>query len=129
MKKVMLVDDEPDAIEFISAMLEDLEGVEIVSAPDGETALQKIKDNPPDLVVLDVQMPGMSGFDVFTELRKNDATKELPVVMLTGVSEKTGVPMSSDDMGEFLGIKPDAFIEKPVEAKLLQDTVSKVLGL
>ena len=129
MKKILLVDDEPDAIEFILAMLEDLEGIEIDSATDGETALKKIRENIPDVVILDVQMPGISGFDVFTELRKDDATKALPVIMLTGVSEKIGVPLSSDDMGEFLGVKPDAFIEKPVEAKILQETVSKVLGL
>ncbi len=83
MKKVLLVDDEPDAFEVAQVMLEEIDGIVIDTAPDGETALKRIAESTPDLVILDVEMPGMSGFHVFTELRKGEATRELPVVMLT----------------------------------------------
>jgi len=128
-KTVLIVDDEPDAIEIVETMLSEIAGVAVISATDGDSGLAKVRESKPDLVILDVQMPGKSGFDVFTELRQDDATKDLPVIMLTGVAEKTGLRFSADDMAEFLGKEPEAYIEKPVDPATLQATVSRVLGL
>ncbi len=83
----------------------------------------------PDLVILDVQMPGKGGFDVFAEMKQDEASADIPVIMLTGVAEKTGMAFSSQEMGDFLGREPDAYIEKPVDPATLQQTVSRVLGL
>ena len=91
--------------------------------------LEKAKEAKPDLIILDVQMPGKSGFDLFSELDKDESTKDIPVVMLTGVEEKTGIGFSAKSMGEFFGKEPAAYIEKPVDATELQNTVSKLLGL
>ena len=128
-KSVLIVDDEQDAVDIVEAMLSDIEGVSTMSANDGDDGLSKAKEAKPDLVILDVQMPGMNGFDVFAELKKDDATKAIPVIMLTGVAEKTGIGFSGKDMKDFIGKEPDAYIEKPVEAEKLQQTVSQLLEL
>lgn len=128
-KLVLVVDDEVDAVDFVKSMLSDVEGVETASASDGDSALAKVDEINPDLIILDVQMPGKNGFEVFAELKKNDSTKNIPVIMLTGVEDKTGVQFSSEDMGDYLGSKPEAFIDKPVSPEKLQETVKSVLGL
>ena len=128
-KQVLVIDDEIDAIDIVEAMLADLEGVAILSANDGDSGLNKVREFQPDLIILDIQMPGKSGFDVFSELKKDETTSSIPVVMLTGVMEKTGINFSADDMGNFIGEKPTAYIEKPVDPSVLQKTVSDILGL
>jgi len=128
-KTVLIVDDEPDAIEFVETALSELGGVATVSATDGVSGLQKAKEAKPDLIILDVQMPGKNGFDVFVDLKKDAATQSIPVIMLTGVADKVGIRFSGKDMGEFMGEEPDAYIEKPVNPEELQKTVSKLLGL
>lgn len=128
-KKVLIVDDEPDAIDIAEAMLSEIDCITVLSANDGESGLAKAREAIPDLIILDVQMPGKSGFDVFADLKRDDATKNIPVVMLTGVGDRTGLSFSADEMKEFLGSEPEAYIEKPVDAETLQKTVSKVLGL
>jgi len=128
-KTVLIVDDEPDAIEFVEAALSELGGVATLSANDGVSGLQRAKEAKPDLIVLDVQMPGKSGFDMFVDLKKETSTKDIPVIMLTGVADKVGIRFSGRDMGEFMGEVPEAYIEKPVDPEELKKTVSRLLGL
>lgn len=127
-KRVLIIDDEPDAVEIVEAMLSELDGITTLSAHDGNSGLVQAKKTNPDLIILDVQMPGKNGFEVFTELRKEAATKDIPVVMLTGVGEKIGISFSVNNMGDFLGSAPDAYVEKPVDAVTLQTIVSKLIG-
>ncbi|HIJ65720.1 MAG TPA: response regulator [Candidatus Hydrogenedentes bacterium] len=128
-KQILIVDDELDAVEFVTVVLEDVENVTTISANDGVSGLAKAKEAMPDLIILDVQMPGRGGFDVFADLKKDNATKGIPVIMLTGVGEKAGIHFSGKDMGQFIGAEPDAYIEKPVDPAELQKTVSGLLGL
>ena len=128
-KTVLIVDDEPDAVEFATAALGELEGIVVLSAGDGLSGLAKAKEVGPDLIILDVQMPGKEGFDVFVDLKKDEATRDIPVVMLTGVAEKVGIGFSAKDMKEFLGGEPQAYLEKPINPVDLQDTVRRLLGL
>ena len=128
-KKILIIDDEPDAIDITETMLSIFDGITILSASDGVSGLAEAKEADPDLVILDVQMPGKNGFDVFSDLKKDGATKDIPVIMLTGVEEKTGIGFSSNSMNEFLGYEPDAYIEKPVNPDRLQKTVARLLGL
>jgi CheY-like chemotaxis protein len=128
-KKVLIVDDEPDAIEIVEAMLSELDSITTLSANDGDSALAVAKDVVPDLIILDVQMPGKSGFDVFSELKNENVTSDIPVIMLTGIGEKTGIGFSAANMEEYLGKAPDNYIEKPVDAVTLQKTVSKLLEI
>ena len=124
-KCVLIVDDEPDAVDIVEIMLSEISGISTMSVNDGESALVKARETNPDLIILDVQMPYKSGFDVFTELKKDESTKAIPVIMLTAVEEKTGIGFSAEAMKEFLGTYPEEYIEKPVNAMILQKTVSK----
>ena len=128
-KRVLIVDDEPDAIEIVEAMLSEVTGVSTLSANDGDSGLAKAKESNPDLIIMDVQMPGKNGFEVFSELKKDESLKGIPVIMLTGIKEKTNIGFSAENMKDFIGVEPEAYIEKPVDAVTLQETVSKILRL
>jgi DNA-binding response OmpR family regulator len=125
-RKILVMDDEPDAVEFVKAVLEEA-GYAVVSAPDGEAGLRAARDQKPDLIILDVQMPGKDGFTVFADLRADAGLRRVPVVMLTGVGERLGISFSAQDMGDYLGQEPDAYVEKPVDPQVLQDTVRDLL--
>ena len=128
-KTVLIVDDEPDAIAIVEVVLSEIEGVSTISAPDGDTGIALAREKSPDLMILDVQMPERTGFDVFAELRKDDATASIPVIMVTGVAEKAGLPFSAEEMKDFLGDAPEAYLEKPVDMDALRKAVSQILGL
>ena len=125
MRKALVVDDESDAREFVRAILEP-DGWEVEEAENGNAGLEKAASLKPDLIVLDVQMPDKNGFDVFTELIKDPGNKDTKVIMLTGVAEKTGIKFSADDMGEYLGKEPDAYVEKPINPDAFKRVVKKV---
>ena len=128
-KRVLIVEDDPDAIDIIESMLSEISGIITLSANDGNSGLEKAKETKPDLIILDIQMPGKSGFEVFSELKRDGSLKDTPVVVLTGVKEKTGLGFSAEDMKEYFGSEPEAYIEKPVDAVTLQNTVSRLLGV
>jgi CheY-like chemotaxis protein len=127
MRKALVVDDESDAREFVRAILEP-DGWEIIEAEDGAAGIEKAKETQPDLVILDVEMPNVNGFHVFTELIKLPETAGTKIVMLTGVADKLGMRFSADDMGNFLGRQPDAYVEKPIDPdqfkRVVQDVTS-----
>jgi len=125
-KKVLLADDDLDVHAFVRAALED-DGYELVTATDGAAALDLVRTEKPDIALLDVQMPGKDGFQVFAELRRDEATRTIPIIMLTGVTARTGIPFDAQAMGEFLGNEPEAYIEKPIDPEALRATVSELL--
>ena len=129
LKKILLVDDEPDNIEFCEAMLSGIGDFNIESANNGMIGIQKALSFQPDLIVLDVQMPVMNGFQVFKELKKEAITSNIPVIMLTGISTTQGLSYDAKDMEITLGAEPEAYIDKPVEPEIFQKTVSKLLGI
>ena len=126
-KKILVVDDEPDAVQGITAMLE-AGGYSVCSASDGDAGLATARKEKPDLILMDVQMPGKDGFKTFAELRLDDSMKNIPVVFLTGVGERTGIHFSAFDVEEYLGSKPEGYVEKPVDANRLLKTINKILG-
>ena len=81
-KRVLLIEDEPNIIEAISFILS-RDGWTVHTHEDGETAMQKIIAMPPDLIILDVMLPGQSGFDILRDVRAHETTKATPVMMLT----------------------------------------------
>jgi CheY-like chemotaxis protein len=126
-RKVLVVDDEPECREFVRAILEP-DGWEVAEAADGAAGLAQAKALRPDLIVLDVEMPKRSGFDVFKELAEDPALARTRVVMLTGVAEKTGLRFSAEDMAGFLGREPDAYVEKPIDPAAFQRVIARVTG-
>lgn len=128
-KKILLVDDDTDTIEFCKAMLSEIGDFNFESANNGRTGIQKAVSFHPDLIVLDVQMPVMNGFQVFTELKKEAITCNIPVIMLTGISTTQGLRYDAKDMGITLGAEPEAYMDKPVEPQEFIKTVSELLEI
>jgi CheY-like chemotaxis protein len=85
MPRVLVVDDEPDAVYLLREFLE-AKGYEVLTASDGEEALQKVKEERPHVILLDVRMPGMNGLEVLKRVREID--HEVGVIMVTAVNEE-----------------------------------------
>jgi two-component system alkaline phosphatase synthesis response regulator PhoP len=120
--KVLIVDDNPQMIELLQAYLEDLQHVSVLSAADGEEALRKVAADRPDLVLLDIMMPRMSGFEVCRRMKADPATRQIPVIMVTALDEladiERGVEVGSDD-----------YLVKPIKRVELVSRVSTLLRL
>jgi len=128
-KNILIADDDIDVVTFVSTVLEK-SGYKVISAKDGEEALEKIKANRPDLIILDILMPKQSGIKLYRELKTDQSLKDIPVVILSGISKRTFL-RSQEALTEFGGEavpEPEVYIEKPVEADDLAQTVSEVLG-
>jgi len=128
-KSILIVDDEPDAIEFVKAVLSDIAEFHVISAKDGKEGINKAASDKPDLIILDVIMPGMDGFLVFHELRNSKETKDIPVIMLTGVADKVGIKFMKEDMKNYTGAEPIEYIEKPLDPANLEQVVRKALKM
>ncbi|HGJ64773.1 TPA: response regulator [bacterium] len=89
-KKILIIDDEPDVIETLEFMLK-ARGFEIISASDGLSGLSRAKTDNPDLILLDIMMPGMDGYEVCSKLKRETATKNIPIIMLTAKGESDAV--------------------------------------
>ena len=127
-KKVLVVDDDPDVRTFIVTVLEENNFTPIV-AQDGVEGLQKIEEENPDLVTLDVLMPRGSGIRLYRKLKTDPSLKNIPVIMLTGIALKSFL-RSQKTLSEFQGEKvpvPDFYLEKPVEPEELIDAINKSL--
>lgn len=109
--KILAVDDKPDNIELISDIVDAL-GYEVIKAYDGSQALELVRTDPPDLILMDVNMPGMSGFEVVSHLKQDPETTQIPIIMLTALSDvKHRV--------EGLGLGAEDYITKPFSAREL----------
>ncbi|MFH0962905.1 MAG: response regulator [Planctomycetota bacterium] len=126
-KKILVVDDEPDAVQGVAAMLE-AGGYTVVSAPNGDAGLAAARKEKPDLILMDVQMPGKNGFEIFNELVQDEVLRRIPVCFLTGVGEKLGVRFSAADVRSYYGVEPAGYLEKPVESDRLLRRVGAILG-
>lgn len=124
---VLVVDDEPDAVKYVTAVLEEA-GYRTVSASNGAEGLEKARAEKPDLVILDIQMPGKDGLSVFVDMKKAPELRSIPVIMLTAIGERTGIRVSAAEMGDYFGLEPSAYVEKPVEPEVLRKIVEKVLS-
>jgi CheY-like chemotaxis protein len=124
--KILIADDEQDCIDFVREALAD-GPYDVVSASDGEEAYTVARAESPNLIILDVQMPKATGFEVFQRLRQDADLARVPVIMLTGIAEKTGVKVDGHDMGQFMGSEPEAYIDKPIEPIILQQAVKRLL--
>ena len=128
-KKILVVDDEEDAIKYVEAVLSELPDLEIISSPDGEDGMRKVNDSLPDLIILDVMLPGKDGFKIFYDLKKNPKTQDIPVIMLTGVADKVGIQFFKEDMQKYMGKAPLDYIEKPLDPERLIQSVKQAFSI
>jgi CheY-like chemotaxis protein len=127
-KKVLIVDDDPDVRLFNSTVVEEV-GYTPVEAANGEEGLNIIRKDPPQLVVLDVLMPKQSGIRLYRELKTDKALMDIPVIILSGVAERTFL-RSQKALTEFGGRpvpEPESYLEKPVEADQLSREIKRFL--
>jgi CheY-like chemotaxis protein len=122
-KKILVVDDDPDARDFFITVLED-NGFATVPARDGNEALERLVEDPPDLVTLDITMPEKSGVGVYRKLKETEEYKNIPVIIITGVS---------DDFKHFISSRrqvppPEGYLSKPVEPDQLMNLVVSLIG-
>lgn len=118
-KTVLVVDDETDILLIVRSALE-TEDYEVITATSGPDALAKVKERIPDLAILDIMMPEMSGFDVLARFRETPETEQMPVIMLTGLSERKIVRAAIDRGIEY-------YITKPFDIQSLLEKVSVAL--
>lgn len=123
-KYVLIVDDDPDLVETVSMILES-KGYEVGKAYDGIEGEAAIKQRRPDALVLDVMMPRKNGYQLCKELKANQATRGIPVVLLTAVGE--AVPTTTYSHAEGMAVEAEDFIPKPVDAATLVEAVERLL--
>ena len=122
-KKILIIDDDPDLVEAVSMLLE-ASGLVPLAAYGGEEGLAKAKSETPDLIVLDIMMPGIDGYEVAKRLSADDGLSGIPVIMLTAVTDFVGSTSYSHASGKEL--VADDFFAKPVDPESL---VRRILEL
>lgn len=122
-KKILVVDDEEDQRFFIATVLED-NGATVLQAADGDEALTLAKREKPDLITLDLGMPGKSGVEVFEEMRNNDALGSIPICVITGRPELRKL------IYEMTGLsKPEGYLDKPISEEDLLSGLRRIIEL
>lgn len=119
-KRVLLIEDEPNIIEAISFILS-RDGWTVHTHEDGTTAMNKVRGFPPDLIILDVMLPGRSGFDILRDLRADPETTGIPVMMLTARGQE-----KDRDLAQRLGA--NLFMTKPFSNAEVRDHVRSLMG-
>ncbi len=116
MAKILVVDDENEALTAIEAVLSS-EGHETILVEDGIRALEAVGNHSPDLIVCDIEMPKLKGFDVLTELRKDPETSKIPIIFLTGRIDITALVKSME-------LNVNDFLTKPFSSQELISAVN-----
>ena len=146
-RQVLIVDDDQNAVKYLSVVLSE-HGYDPISAYDGSQGLKKIRQAKPDLIVLDVMMPKKSGFVLFKQLKKDEQYKDIPILMLTGVSgileelesnQEEAFERPYDSLRESLKkkiqemrqeglVRPEMFVDKPVDPDAFIAKVKELIG-
>jgi two-component system, OmpR family, alkaline phosphatase synthesis response regulator PhoP len=118
--RILVVDDEIYIVHILDFSL-GMEGYEVITALDGEQALEKLKSEKPDLIVLDIMMPKLDGYEVCKSIKSSPETKHIPVILLSAkgrnVDQKLGFDVGADD-----------YITKPFSPRKLVERINQLLG-
>jgi DNA-binding response OmpR family regulator len=120
-KQIVYIEDEPGMIDLVRLILS-RKGYVVKGADGGRSGLELIRSSPPDLVLLDLMMPDMDGWEVYQQIKASDETRSIPVIVITAKAQ---------NIDKVLGIhiaKVDDYISKPFNPQQLIDSVEKVLG-
>ena len=120
MKTVLVIEDNADIRENACEMLE-LEGYKVIFAVNGKAGIEFAKQNKPDIILCDILMPEVDGYEVFNELKKDSVTAHIPFIFLTASVERNEI-----EVGFGMGAK--GYIKKPFEAKGFFDTIKRCLN-
>ena len=119
-KRILVVDDDPTSLKLLDLILSK-EGYQVMTASNGLEALRKARLESPDLLILDVMLPGFDGFEICHRLRTEPATATMPIMMLSSKQQK-----SDQDAASKVGA--NAFLAKPVDRTALLTKVTELLG-
>ncbi len=119
-KRILITEDDPSYLRFMSYLLEK-EGYEVLTASNGLEGLFKAQEEKPDLLILDVMLPGLDGFEVCNSLRAELETARLPILMLSAKGQDA-------DKSIGLTIGADEYLTKPVERSILLSTIKSLLA-
>ncbi len=119
-KKILLVDDDPDILRLVEVVLK-RSGFNVITSKNGSEALTYLQTELPSMILLDVAMPGMNGFEVLSQLKSQEKTKAVPVMMLTARSQKEEI-IKAIQMGA------QNYMIKPFDSKELITRIKKILG-
>lgn len=117
-KKILLVDDEKDLVEMVTLRLKAY-GYEVISAYDGQEALDKARREKPDLIILDILLPKLDGYKVSRMLKFDEKYKNIPIIMLTSRAREEDVKLGYETGA-------DDYITKPFEPQVLLDKIKKL---
>ncbi len=120
--KVLIVDDNPQNLELLEAYMDELPEVTPITATNGIEALDKVATEQPDLIVLDVMMPKMSGFEVCKQLKADPDTRDIPIIMVTALDELGDIERARE-------CGTDEFLSKPVNRMELGTRVRNLLRI
>jgi DNA-binding response OmpR family regulator len=120
--KILIIDDEEDFAYFIKANLELVSNYEVMIYAKGKKGLKAAVREKPVLILLDIMMPGMDGFEVLKRLKKSEKTMRIPVIMLTAKNE-------DESKIEAAGLYCEDYIVKPVEMRVLNSKIHKILSI
>lgn len=118
-KKIMIVDDEEDILFTVGKMLE-LDGYEVIRCTNGKECLNELEEELPDLVLLDIMMPEINGWDLAAKIKENPDWKQIPIIFLTAKGDTMSVGMG--------GLAADDYIVKPFNVKELKERINQVLN-
>ncbi len=120
-KKILVIDDEGDLLELVGVRLK-ASGYQVTTLNGGERVMQVAKSDKPDLILLDIVMPGKGGCDVCRELKADEATRDIPVIVFTAhYPEEEYLKVGSEDIGA------DDYILKPFEAQALLEKIRRLI--
>lgn len=125
-EKVFVIDDEHENRAYLTAIITGA-GFDVEAFEDGAEAIEKMKAEPPAMVFLDVQMPRINGFQVLKEIRQSEGLADIPVVLLSAISAVTGEDYNPDVIETRYGVRPDAFVAKPIDPDGVQEQLAKFL--
>ena len=120
-RKIICIEDEPEMIDLVKLILSRY-GFEVIGANGGRAGLEAIRTHQPDLVLLDLMMPDMDGWEVYQQMKADDQMKEIPVVVVTAKAQS---------IDKVLGLhiaKVDDFITKPFGPEELRSSIERILG-
>ena len=124
--RVLVVDDEADIVEYLTVVLEDA-GYRVAGETDPDRALRAVEQSPPDLVLLDVMMPGRTGLDLYRKIRRRAETADVPVLFISGYSREEDFARVAPPAFEAERLPPpDGYLEKPIS---VPELLEKIRGL
>ena len=120
LKKIMIIEDDPSFSRAINHIIQ-MEGYDVITASNGMTGLRMVKEEKPDLLILDVMLPGLDGFEICHQLRQDPQTANFPIIMLSAKGQEA-------DKTTGLKVGASEYLTKPIDRVLLLEKISSLLN-